>query len=310
MPEAAAIGAALADLIDEPDTFTTTLRKGLQDLADPVYAAEQERVAPGTGLAIGVRWPLLHRIERELAVPLRETSSAIVLPLAYRLSEAPEREIRLFALPCLRRSLSDEPERSWQLMRRLGRAANDWVTTDSLAEVYAQGVLAERFRWAELEQLVYSDHRMERRLVGATIARISHMLPRAQRGSLAGLPALTLIESLIGDADDQVRKALSWALREWAEVDPPGVLGLLDAEAARAVETEDGNRAWVVRDALPAVPAAEGARLRAQVGGVRRRPGSASTSRAARVAASFNIGALADGAVALQGERFERRAVR
>jgi 3-methyladenine DNA glycosylase AlkD len=307
LPRATALGAALADLIDEPTAFASTLTEGLTRLADPVYAAEQERIAPGSGATIGVRWPLIHVVDRQLRRPLRDTSSAIVFLLAQRLASAPEREVRLMALPCLRRTLPDEPERSWQLLRRLARGARDWISVDSLADVFAQGVLAERFRWAELEQLAYSDHVMERRLVGSTIARLAHAVPRARRSDLAHLPALTIIKSLIGDADDEVQKSLSWALREWGSVDPAAVTGLLRAEAKIAVDTQDGHRAWVVRDALSAQPAAVASTLRAQLRGIRRRPGSGSTSRAAFVAARFGLGALADTVVAGQGDRYARR---
>ena len=68
----------------------------------------------------------------------------------------------MLARPCLLRALPDEPERTWQLMRRLGARAGDWIEVDALAQAWAVGVLAEPFRWAELEQLVYSVSVMER----------------------------------------------------------------------------------------------------------------------------------------------------
>ena len=43
--EAQGLGQSLAELIDEPDEFVAVLREGLASLADPAYAAEQERVA-------------------------------------------------------------------------------------------------------------------------------------------------------------------------------------------------------------------------------------------------------------------------
>ena len=87
-------------------------------------------------------------------------------------------------------------------------------------------------------------------MVGATIATMPFELPRHRRAELQRSPALELIRSLIGDASDTVRKSLSWALRSWREVDPRGVDELLRAEARKAAETNDGNRAWVIRDAI------------------------------------------------------------
>ena len=126
-------------------------------------------------------------------------------------------------------------------MRRLARGANDWISVDSLADVYAAGILAEPFRWAEIEQLVYSQHRMERRLVGSTLARMPYRLtPAARRaGAVTAIAprALAIVAQLIGDADDQVQKALSWAIREWSRVAQAPAEQLLRDEARIAVET-------------------------------------------------------------------------
>ncbi|MEA2622581.1 MAG: alkylation repair enzyme [Chloroflexota bacterium] len=318
LPQARGLGLELADLIEDPESFTRALTEGLERLVDPAYEAEQERVAPGSGATIGVRWPLIRAVQRALTPALAESSSSSVLWLAQRLSASELREVKLFSLPCLQRSLPDDPERSWQLMRRLGRGARDWITVDSLADVYAAGILNEAFRWAEIEQLVYSEHRMERRLVGSTLARMPYrMAPAARRAavqsgtSLDARKALDLIAQLIGDADDQVEKALSWAIREWSRVDPRAAEQLLVDETERAVRTDDGHRAWVVRDSLALIDPRVAAELRARLSGVRRRTGGPSTSRASEAARSFAgpeaLGALAERVVAHQGERFARR---
>ncbi len=310
LPQARELGLALADLIDDPEAFTLALTEGLEQLSDDAHAAEQERVAPGSEAVIGTRWPLIHAIERALRRPLRDSSSSSALWLAQRLASSEFREVRLFSLPCLERSLPDDPERSWQLMRRLGRGARDWISVDTLASVYAQGILREPFRWAELEQLVYSKRNMERRLVGATLARMPYEVGGgAVRGqALDASRALDLISTLMGDADDQVQKALSWALREWSRVDRVAVEGLLDREATLAARTADGHRARVIRDSLTLIDPRVASALRAQLAEVRKRGSSPSTSEASRAAATFSAPLdLADNAVAQQGERFGRR---
>jgi 3-methyladenine DNA glycosylase AlkD len=317
LPEARALGATLADLTEDPETFTRTLTDGLHGLADATYAQEQERVAPGAGATIGVRWPLVHAIERALNAPLRESSSSSTLWLAQRLARSEFREVRLFSLPALLHTLPEDPERAWQLMRRLARGAQDWISVDSLAHVYAAGILAEPFRWAEIEQLVYSQHRMERRLVGSTLATVPHELtPAARRaGAAASIAprAMAIVAQLMGDADDQVQKALSWAIREWSRVAQGAAEQLLRAETRTAVARQDGNRAWVIRDALTLIDQGLAADLRNQLAGIRRRPGATSSSPAAEASATFLAVALSadqtltDRAVAMQGERFGRR---
>lgn len=305
LPRARGLGIALADQIDEPEAFVTTLQEGLENLADDAYAAEQQRVAQGSGAVIGVRWPLWRAVARQLRTPLAESSPASAVWLAQRLVTSPIREIRLFALVPLERSLATDPERTWQLLRRLGHAANDWISVDAMADLIAQGILREPFRWAELEQLVYSPHRWERRLVGSTLARLPFQVPAPRRGQIDPRHhGLAVIESLIGDADPAVQKALGWALREWTRVDQQGVSALLLAEADRAALTDDGHRSWVIRDALSAQPPEVAREVRARISAIRRRTGSPATSVASKVAASYGDSlARADQAVDSQGER-------
>ena len=298
------LGTALAELIDDPEAFETVLADGFRRLADDAYAAEQERVAPGSGQVIGVRWPLIRAVARQLRTPFREASSSSAISLAQHLSGSPIREIRLFAHEPLARSLVDDPERTWQVIRRLARQATDWTSTDSLASLVANGIVREPFRWAELEQLVYSDRPFERRLVGATLATMPFRFPRGARSSLPGERGLQLIGSLMGDADEWVQKALGWALRSWSQVDADGVTRFLLDQADRAARADDGHRAWVVRDALAGQPPRIAAGVRQTLAGVRRRADAPSTSDAAAIAAEFAAAlGSADRAVAQQGER-------
>lgn len=306
LPEARALGQSLVELIDDPEAFVSVLREGFERLADSVYASEQERVAPGSGRVIGVRWPLVHAVANQLGAALDEGSASSALWLAQRLAEEEVHELRLFSHVPLRHSLADDPERSWQLMRRLATGTSDWIAVDSLADLYARGILREWRRWAELEQLVYSASRWERRLVGSTLATLPHRLPRDRRGELLRSPGLTLIKSLIGDAEPDVQKSLSWALRSWYEVDARGTIELLRTEASRARREDDGNRAWVVRDALslPAHDRAFVLEIRQALEGVRRRRDAQPTSEASRVMAGFgSFGAVSRQTAEMQGER-------
>lgn len=306
LPQARGMGATLGELVDQPEEFVAVAREGLTQLADEAYRAEQARVAPGSGAVFGVRNPLLGAVARQLKAALRGGSDASALWLADRLVIEPEREFTVLAHTCLLRSLPADPERTWQLMRKLAHAAHEWISVDSLAVLYAAGILREHYRWAELEQLVYAASRWERRLVGATIAQLPHELARAERDRLAGSSGLTLIKSLIGDAEPDVQKALSWALRSWLEVDPHGVRELIRAETEDALRTNDGHRAWVLRDALtsPHIDPAFAAEIRARLEGVRRDGRVPSTSRAAETARGFaGYERLADVALEQQGVR-------
>jgi len=307
---ATALGHDLADLVGEPEAFAVALAEGLAPLADPEYTALAERLSPDVPAELLVRGPLTEAVQRPIKAALREGSSMTALHLGHRLVLAPERSLRLFAVPCLRRALAEDPEQTWQLMRRMARNAGDWVEIDMLADVWARGVLAEPFRWAELEQLAYSELTYERRLVGATLATIPHRVPTARRHELRPVAverALEMIRQLMGDAETMVQKALSWALREWTRVDPEAVAAFVQAEADIASAAGDGARAWVIRDSLSKQPSARAASLREQLEGIRRDAKAPSTSIASTQAAAF-AAALSNSndAVAAQGDRYTR----
>ena len=104
-------------------------------------------------------------------------------------------------------------------MRRAAAEADEWITVDTLAHPYGDGHPARPRRWAELEQLVYSPSRWERRLVGSTLATMPHVngVAGGARARWSSSAAWRLVGQLIGDAEPDVQKALSWALRTLAD---------------------------------------------------------------------------------------------
>lgn len=284
---AEALGTRLADDLQDPDALADTLREGLATLADPEYLAGQHFVAPGLGTVHGVRWPLLAAVIRGFRQATRRDRPTPLLFIADRLFREEHLEARWFAFALLERTLAADPERTWQLLRRGAREAGDWITVDDLAHPYGTGIAAEPYRWAELEQLVFSPSRWERRLVGSTIATMTHGNRRTARGPEVVDNALPLLSQLIGDAEPDVQKALSWAYRSLAQVDRARTTEALRTEADRAAATDDGHRAWVIRDSLSKLDAADADDIRARLAGIRRRPGAPSTSAAAGLASRF-----------------------
>jgi 3-methyladenine DNA glycosylase AlkD len=286
-PLAERLGADLADRVHDPDAFAVAVRSAFERLADPEYQEGQHVLAPGLGPTHGVRWPLMAAIIRGFKGATRLDRPTSLLFLADRLFREEHLEARWFAFGLLERTLAADPERTWQLLRRGAREAADWITIDDLAHPYSTGIAAEPYRWAELEQLVFSPSRWERRLVGSTIATMTHGNRRSARGPEVVDHALPLLAQLIGDAEPDVQKALSWAYRSLAQLDPARTTDALRVETDRAVADDDGHRAWVIRDSLSKLDPADAAELRDRLAGIRRRPGAPSTSAAAGLAERF-----------------------
>ena len=287
MPAAVALGRAAGDVAQDPAAAVEILRGGLETLADPEYLAGQQRIAPGIGLVLGIRGPLLHAVSRGLRATTRRDRSASLLDLAGHLLREEPREFHWMAYDVLERTIAAEPERTWQLVRDEARTASEWITVDTLAHVVGRGILAEPYRWAELEQLVYSPSRWERRLVGSTVATVPFVDRTAGRTPEVASRGLALVGDLIGDAEPDVQKALSWALRAMAMIDLPATVAFLRVEASRAASSADGHRAWVIRDTFQKLPTPIREELAATLAGVRKRPGAPSTSHASATAADF-----------------------
>lgn len=286
-PRARLLGAHLAGLVSDPDAFAAGLAAAFADLADPAYRASQAFFAPGIGATHGVRNPLQLELRHAFERASRGSSGSELLVVADHLLHAPEREAHWFAIATLERIISKDPERTWQLLRRAASDASDWVTVDTLARPFGKGILAEAYRWAELEQLTVSPSRWERRLVGSTIATMPFVDRTSGRDPAVAGHALPVLASLIGDREPDVQKALSWAYRSMAAVDRAGTTDALREQARIAATMNDGHRAWVIRDSLSKLEPAEAARIRHSLSGIRRRRGAPSTSDAAELAERF-----------------------
>lgn len=291
-PQAESLGRELAEHVNDPAAFAAMLGDGLRDLSDPEYLEGQRRVAPGIGASFGVRWPLIEAIKRGFRESTRQERTGGWLFVADLLLREEELEPRWFAFGLLERLIADDPERTWQLLRRAAREASDWITIDSLAHPVGKGILAESYRWAELDQLVYSPSRWERRLIGSTVATVPFIDRRLGRQPDVARHGLDLIGQLLGDDEPDVQKALAWALRSLTLVDRGAVTAFCDVESERAARGSDGHRAWVIRDALPKLESEAADRIRARLDGIRRKAGAPSTSTAAAAAARFGAGAL------------------
>ena len=286
-PRAEELGRRLADVIEDPDEFVRVFGEGFTTLADPVYHEGQRTVVPGLGPTHGVRWPLIQAVIRGFREATRRERTSTWLFVADRLFRQPELEARWFAFGLLDRLVVDDPERSWQLLRRAAREAGDWATVDALAHPVGRGILLEAYRWAELDQLVYSPSHWERRLVGSAVATIPFVDRQRGREAIVAERGLGLIGQLIGDDAPEVQKALAWALRSLVLVDKAAVTSFCEREARRATADDDGHRAWVVRDTLPKLDDEAANLIRLQLADIRRRPGAPSTSEAAAAAARF-----------------------
>lgn len=281
------LGRELADALTDPATFARSLCVALSTLIDPSRPTHRQRSGRQVAISPTVPGPLVRAMGRAFLAATRDDSPATLLLAADHLLHEPGVQARRFAFNLLAGSLAREPERTWQLIRRAAREASDRTTIDMLAPTMAQGVLAERFRWAELEQLVYAPSPWERRLAASTVATMPFIDRDAGRDPEVAGRGVAILRQVIGDADPAVQQAISRAYRSLSVVDLGTTTDALREEAMVAAATGDGHRARVIRDALVKLDGSDAAMIRAGLAGIRSRPGAPSTSRAAATSARF-----------------------
>ena len=190
LAQAAALGERLANVAHDPDALAVAIAAGFALLADPIYQDGVRSVTPGLGPVLGVRLPLMEAAHKTFKRGTRETPTSLLLDSMDRLLRQETREIRWFGIWNLGRLLPTDPERTWQLLRRAAGEADEWITVDTLAHPYGEGILRDSRRWAEIEQLVYSPSRWERRLVGSTLATLPHVRESRAVGARSSLSAV------------------------------------------------------------------------------------------------------------------------
>ncbi|HEX7590559.1 MAG TPA: DNA alkylation repair protein [Candidatus Limnocylindrales bacterium] len=283
---AAEIGRELAALVATPDAFVEAIEKGFAELGDPANLESMNRITPGLGIALGVRLPLMEAAHKAFKRETKGVPAAQLRNLVERLVANSISEIRWFGMWDMERLLAKNPDKTWELMRVAAHEATEWITVDTLAHPYATGILREPRRWSDLQAFVHSPSRWERRLVGSTIATLPHVRHAGAKDKGVASRGLMLIGMLIGDSEPDVQKALSWALRSLAPIDEAAVVAFVERETANARKTNDGNRAWVIRDTLAKLPKETAKTLKPQLDGLRRRPAAANTKRSTSAGAA------------------------
>ena len=89
---------------------------------------------------------------------------------------------------------------------------------------------------------------------------MTHVDRRRGRDPEVAAHAIPLLRQLMGDAEPDVQKALSWAWRSLTVVDMDATVAALRAETELAAATDDGHRAWVIRDTLAKLDPGRGRR--------------------------------------------------
>ena len=205
----------------------------LRSVADPSRLPGMARVGINVDRALGVSVPHVRRIAKRAGTDPR---------LAKDLWETEIHEARMVA------GLVADPETlSLATMRVWAGDIDSWDLGDLLADTFAASPHAERL----IEQWSRAKHGFTKRCAFAMIARLAvHARDRPDDDFLAWFPP---IRAGATDERNEVKKAVSWALRQIGKRDPVLYRATI-AEAERmlreAAATGSRSARWIARDVL------------------------------------------------------------
>ncbi|MFI6357153.1 DNA alkylation repair protein [Streptomyces sp. NPDC050743] len=212
--------SALADTVLERVTavFAAAADAGR---AGPMRAYMKD-VAP----FLGIPTPARRTLARTALAGTPPPDEADCTAIALRCWALPEREYHYFAVDYLRRHAGRCSSGFLPVTRRLVTTVPWWDTVDPLAaHVVGRLVAADPGLTADMDAWITDDDRWPVRTA------LLHQLARKESTDTERLFAYCLRQS--GHPDFFIRKAIGWALREYAKTDPGAVRAFLARERGR-----------------------------------------------------------------------------
>ncbi|MGY1804235.1 DNA alkylation repair protein [Blastococcus sp. SYSU D00922] len=202
---------------DATTALVTDVRAALRELADPARAAGMQAYLKTAEPCLGVRLPEVRRVTRAAAAEHPPTSVTAVIQAAGRLwREAAYREERYAAQAVAALRIARGDLRLLPLLEEMITSGAWWDLVDGTQARVAELLVADRVAMEPvLRDWARSADRWLRR--SAVIAQLG----LKQRTDTALLTDVVLTNA--GDPDFFLRKAIGWALRDYAKVAPEWV---------------------------------------------------------------------------------------
>jgi 3-methyladenine DNA glycosylase AlkD len=208
------------------DTVLERLTAVYGAAADPARAAPMRAYMKDVAPFLGLTTPVRRALSRTVLEGTPRPTEADCTAIALRCWELPEREYQYFAVDHLRRHARVLPSGFLPVARHLVSTVPWWDTVDLLAaHVVGALVTADPALTADMDAWIVDDD--------LWIARTAllHQLRYKEHTDAERLFAYCVRQS--GHPDFFIRKAIGWALREYAKTDPEAVRAFLVQEKGR-----------------------------------------------------------------------------
>lgn len=200
------------------------VQRALIAVADPTRVRPMQGYMKDIAPFLGIASPQRRAAVKSLGYPAADE----VIDVARALWALPEREYAYVACDYLERASRNGPAAILAVVSELARSKSWWDTVDSLAHVAANLVAANPALVADMERWIVDDNMW--------IARIAllHQLGGKEATDTERLFRFCLVQA--PSREFFLRKAIGWALRDYAWTDPSAVTAFVD-EHRRTLST-------------------------------------------------------------------------
>lgn len=192
------------------------LRHDLEEVADPEKALGMAAYMKDRFVFLGVPSPDRKLFARPLINAVKRTTETDLLDLARALWDEPEREFHYVAADALRRGAGQLSATTLPQIRVLIETNSWWDTVDTLAINTVGPMVANHPELAQdMDQWIGDDN--------IWVARTAILYQLKYKPNTDPDRLFSYVEERASDSEFFIRKALGWALREYAKTEPEAV---------------------------------------------------------------------------------------
>jgi len=231
------------------------LKKGDIELALSLISKELEEEK--TDKLKFTKTPLLNSIGQELGKLLLEEDWKFERLL--KLWEKGKRDERLIVVSALEKISKKDYENSKQFVFKILDDISDWEICDQFAlrVIVNLAVQNQKEMFSLMERWINSGNKWLRRLAVATIP------PYLRARKTESKICLEFLDRTMREKDRDVKKAVSWALREVTKKDPESVFEFLQKWA----KVDDKNTKWIIKEGMKKLLEKEQKEIKSSIGG-------------------------------------------
>ncbi|HJH26679.1 MAG TPA: hypothetical protein C5S37_07870 [Methanophagales archaeon] len=234
----------LLEKVDKPEEFTKGLQELLKSYVDRDATKNYQRIIPDTGKFFGVPLPILRVVAAELGKFIREEPTEAPSLLETIWNEG-SFEARQMAGKCLDKFCPKNPEICLDFVASVLPDLDNWANCDNLA-------------MCGVEPIVYSNPELVLPLSEKWIKSENKWIRRFGVVTLRGYKKVQttnevfeILDLVMKDKEKDMKKAVSWVLREITKKNPDDVAEFL-TRWAKANPDKDAR--WIIKDGMTKLP--------------------------------------------------------